>query len=79
MLWVLRVSNDASDDSWKVVDRRENNEDLKATYVTRNFPISDPPGEGFRFVRLRQTGKSHSGKDYLNLTSLELFGTLSPQ
>ena len=75
--WVLEVSNDASDGSWKVVDRRENNEDLKAKYVTRNFPISDPPGEGFRFVRLRQTGKNHTGNDGLRITSLEVFGTLS--
>ena len=77
--WVLEVSNDGSDDSWKVVDRRENNEDLNGKYLTHNFAISGSPSEGFRFVRLRQTGKTHDGDDYLVLTSLEVFGTLSPQ
>ena len=77
--WVLEVSNDGSDNSWKVVDRREDNFDLKAVYVTRHFAISDPPSEGFRFLRLRVTGKNHNRSDALWLTSLELFGTLSPQ
>ena len=77
--WVFEVSNDGSDSSWKVVDRRENNGDLNGDYLTRNFALSYPPGEGFRFVRLRQTGKNHGGNDYFLLTSLEVFGTLSPQ
>ena len=51
--WVLEVSNDASDDSWKVVDRRENNADLKAEYVTRNFAISDPQRSPERRLPLR--------------------------
>ena len=77
--WVLEVSNDGSDESWEVVDSRGENEDLNATHVTCNFTISARPGGGFRFVRLRQTGKNHGGYDYLDLTSLELFGTLSSQ
>ena len=77
--WVFEVSNDGRDDSWQVVDRRTDNFDLKANHVTRNFAISDPPRGSFRFVRLRLTGKSHAEDDYLFLTSLEVFGTLSPQ
>ena len=74
--WVLEVSNGGS---WTVVDRRENNEDLNGEYVTRNFALSAPPSGRFRFVRLRQTGKTHGGRDILILASLEVFGTLSPQ
>ena len=61
--WVLEVSNDGSEGSWKVVDRRENNSDLfsRNCPVTCNFEISAPPSGAFRFVRLRQTGKNHTG------------------
>ena len=75
--WVLEASNDGSEDSWAVVDSRENNSDLNSSYVIRNFAISAPPSEVFRFIRLRQTGKNHKGNDYLYLSALELFGALS--
>ena len=77
--WVLEASNDGTEGSWVVVDSRENNEDLKGEDVTHNFAISAPPSGSFRFVRLRQTGKNHNGANSLQLTSLELFGTLSPR
>ena len=75
--WALEVSNDG--EKWEAVDTRNNNEDLNAEYVTHNFAISAPPRGSFRFIRLRQTGKNHNGNDYLAITSLEVFGTLSPQ
>ena len=74
--WVLEVSNDGSDGSWTIVDRRENSNDLNAGRVTRNFAISTTPCGSFQFVRLRQIGKTHSDNYLLVLTSLELFGTL---
>ena len=63
--------------SWEVVDSRENNGDLNDYFMTRNFAISAPPSGAFRFVRLRQTGKNHSGDDCLAFQALELFGELS--
>ena len=74
--WVLEVSNDGRDGSWLIVDRRSDNYDLKARWVTHNFPVSQTYGS-FRFVRLRQTGKDHDGLDHLVLGALEVFGTLS--
>ena len=75
--WVLEVSNDGSESSWKVVDSRENNSDLNDRLVTRHFALSAPQSGAFRFVRLRQTGKNHCGDDELQLSALELFGALS--
>ena len=75
--WVLEVSNDGSEDSWVVVDSRENNNDLNGKLLTHNFAISTRLSGAFRFVRLRQTGKTHYGRDHLCLSALELFGTLS--
>ena len=74
--WVLEASKDGSKDSWEVVDSRENNEDLRGSWLTRNFTISSHLHETFRFVRLRQTGKNHAGDDILAISSLELFGAL---
>ena len=75
--WALQVSNDGQ--KWDVVDACDNNEDLNASYVTHNFTISTPPRGSFRFIRLRQTGRNHDGSNSLAITSLEVFGTLSPQ
>lgn len=72
--WVLEGSKDG--ESWTVLDQRENNSELNDKNVTRNFTISSNLGECFRFIRLRQTGKSHEGKNYIMISSFELFGSL---
>ena len=74
--WVIEGSNDGTENSWTEVDRREKNSDLKNPYATANFRIANVPSEGFRFLRLRQTGKDHRGYHFLVFCSLELFGTL---
>ena len=75
--WVLEVSNDASEGSWKVVDSREDNSDLNGEHLTRNFAISAPPSGSFRFVRFRMTGTDHYGGFWLKICAFELFGALS--
>ena len=72
--WVIEVSNDR--ESWTEIDHRDNNNDLNGSCVTVNFKISRVPSEGFRFFRLRQTGKNHRGDYRLTIGSLEIFGTL---
>ena len=74
--WVIEVSNDGTENSWLEIDRRDNNGDLNAANVTRNFKISNVPRESFKFIRLRQTGVNHNGCDYLIFHALEIFGTL---
>lgn len=73
--WVLEVSNDISAGQWKVVDSH-NNDSILSDLDVHNFQIRDPPPGGFRFVRLRQTGKNNGGNNGLALFSLEVFGTL---
>ena len=85
--WVLEVANDRSEGSWEVIDRRDNNMDLDMTETgsfsldesdpPHNFEISDPPHQGFHFVRLRLTGPNHSGNHQLCIASLEIFGTIA--
>ena len=74
--WVLEVSNEGREGSWKVVDRRNDNFSLRGPFVTHNFEISNPPRESFRYDRLRQTDKNHAGQDILGLSSFEVFGRL---
>ena len=74
--WVFEVSNDGSEGSWEVIDRRDGNKDMDGDFVTRNFQIGAPPREGYRFVRLRRT--EGDGREWrMDLTSLEIFGTLT--
>ena len=70
--WVLEVSNDRS--TWEVIDRRDDNEDLKEQYVARHFALNAPPSGLFRFVRFRLTAPNHSRYDIIDLTSFEIFG-----
>ena len=77
--WVLEGSNSGGEGSWKIIDRRDNSFDLNGPFVTRNFQISPPPNESFCFIRLRQTGNNHHGRELLALTSFEILGTLSEQ
>ena len=66
-----------SDDgkSWIAIDT-ESNDDLKGKLTVKTFPCGSPRSGFSRFVRLRQTGKSGCGYDYLMISELELFGTL---
>ena len=72
MLWVLRVSNDASEDSWEVGDRCDDNKDLNGRHVTDNFAVIAPPSGCSSFVHFR-TWKNRRAHDQLRLSSLEAF------
>ena len=78
--WVIEASNDGT--SWQIIDRRDDNDDLNGRNVTHNFEIQPTQtAQAYRYVRLRQTGPNHfPGTFYfVNLSSFELFGTLSSQ
>ena len=72
--WALEVSNDG--ENWKVIDSRENSNDLNDCIATENFKIRPRPCGSFRFVRLRMTGPNHFGDYSLHINSLEFFGDL---
>jgi hypothetical protein len=70
--WLVEGSLDGS--SWTEIDRRTDNQDFK-NITTASFAVSNRAE--FRFIRLTQTDKTHSGYDYLILFAVEFFGTLS--
>ena len=75
--WVFEVSNDGN--TWEIIDRRENSNDLNGSHMTHNFSISPEPLGRFRFVRLRLIGRNHAGGHRFHLDSVEVFGTLHKQ
>jgi hypothetical protein len=70
--WCLEVSGDCK--SWMEIHRCENNKDLNGQNQIGTYSV---PGEvRSRFVRLLQTGKTHSNCDCLVLSGFEFFGFL---
>ena len=74
--WIIEVSNDG--ESWIIIDRQDNH-DLNGPFLIVNFRLARIPSEGFRFFRLRQTGRNHwFWRDIFcfSVPALEIFGTL---
>lgn len=72
--WVLEVSNDGT--NWQEVDRKTNNSAMNDKHVIRNFRVANVPSDGFRYVRLQQTGPNHQNDNLMIFSSFEIFGTL---
>jgi hypothetical protein len=72
--WVVEVSDDGAD--WTPVDAQSKNGDLNSKGAVRTFAVRPDCPES-RYVRLRQTGPAHSGKNFLAICAFELFGSLS--
>jgi hypothetical protein len=70
--WMLEGSVDGTE--WVELDRQNNCRDVVGLNRSKTFSRS---GDGFfQLIRLRQTGKESSGSDYLQVSAIELFGTL---
>jgi hypothetical protein len=70
--WCLELSDDGNE--WTEVHRCTDNSDVKGNSIIGTYEVSK--SVKCRFVRLRQTGKNHSNRDYLQLSGLEIYGTL---
>lgn len=74
--WVIEGSNEGKE--WMVLDSHFDETCLDDKNVTHTFKIDDDlmPYNGYRYLRIRQTGKNTAGKNYLIFSALEYFGTL---
>jgi hypothetical protein len=72
--WVIEGWNDKEE--WIELDGQNDRSELTGTGCQKRFTVSHPCD--VRMIRLRQTGKSSSNQNYLNVRSLELFGDLWP-
>jgi hypothetical protein len=71
--WAVEDSDDGA--SWTEIDRRENNSDLNACLTLKTFAVLRPGS--FRRIRVRQTGPSHNGCNYLVLSAFKVFGAVA--
>jgi hypothetical protein len=75
--WMIESSLDG--ESWTEIDRKTDNcdfsrDNLFAPVKSASFSVSN--SAECRFIRLTQTGKTHSGRGILTLRAFEVFGTL---
>jgi hypothetical protein len=73
--WVLEGSTDCS--KWTILDTRRDTRELTGLGTVKTFSIADPCW--VRWIRIRQTGPNSTGNHYLNLKSLEFFGSMTTQ
>lgn len=70
--WVLEASKDRL--TWVALDTATNRTIFTSAGQWANFPLTN--SERYNYVRLRQTGPSHSGSNWFPISELELFGTV---
>jgi hypothetical protein len=70
--WVVETSTDG--ESWREVDRKEDNEKLNGESFTVTFAVAG--GQECRFIRLVNIGRNHWGHDRLYISGWEVFGSL---
>ena len=71
--WVIEASDDQQ--IWTEIDRHSNEDKLKGPDKIGSFVVQNNP-EFYRFVRLRQSGKSWSNHFSFGLKRFEFFGKI---
>lgn len=71
--WVIEGSNDSK--NWIIIDQQNSTNYLNGSQFWKLFKIPKKVSK-FRYIQLRQTGKTHHQNDYLFIENLELFGSL---
>jgi hypothetical protein len=73
--WVVEGSNNRDDNQWIELDRRDNINDLLRANGEVTFPIAH--SDWFRWIRVRQTGKTSANDDYLIVSAFDIFGLMN--
>jgi hypothetical protein len=73
--WVVEGSNNRDGNQWIELDRRDDIDDLSRANGEVTFPIAH--SDWFRWIRLRQTGKTSANSDYLIVSAFDIFGFMS--
>ena len=78
--WVIEGSNTGgdSDSEWTILDSHENDSTLQGKNFSYTFDTKtkESSKEGYRYLRIRQTGNCSSNNHYTTISALEYFGTL---
>lgn len=71
--WEIVGSNDLK--NWKQIDERHINE-WGGNYNEASYTVDDNNQQMFRYFQLRLKGKDSSNENYIDLSSIEFFGTI---
>ena len=75
--WCIEGSNNKTD--WVILDERRDEKSLDGSGKSSTFTMKksdDSKDEFYRYLRLRQTGRTTEGMNILNLSALEYFGSI---
>lgn len=71
--WDLQGSNDGI--NWKTIKRHTNDRSLHGQYAVASWPVQNCT-DGYRFLRVLQTGHNSSNHNFLALSGFEFYGWL---
>jgi hypothetical protein len=71
--WVIEGSNDCA--AWTELDHRSTR-DLLGRSLVKTYECQKASSTEFRYLRMRQTGRTSQNEHYLILTNMEFFGLL---
>lgn len=77
--WVVEGSDEnniENDESWTLIDKRENNSLLNKSGAIAVFDVSNSNKAFFRFVRIRMIGPNHTNTYVFGFAQIEFFGSL---
>jgi hypothetical protein len=73
--WQLEMSKDGA--TWEVLKTHQNDESLLEPGSTCTWQLEAPQdAQGWRHVRILQTGRNGTNKNYLSLSGFELYGSV---
>lgn len=72
--WIIEGSNDNK--NWDKIDEKINCDSLCGKSRIYAFSVQDNNDDEFRYIRMRQTGPTMKGKDFLLIDSIEFYGEL---
>jgi hypothetical protein len=71
--WHLQGSDDA--ENWAVLRRHTNDSSLSGKFESHSWPV-EGVSSPYRYFRILQTGHNSSGRNYLVLSGIEIYGEL---
>lgn len=74
--WNIEGSNTGNDKDWIVLDSQNNEQILNGVNLTHTFEIKSHNNNPYRYLRLRQIGKSMNGQKFFSISALEYYGLI---
>lgn len=76
--WVIEGSNSDDENKWTILDSHQKDATLEGQSFSYTFEIKSQHAvkDGYRYLRIKQTGPESSNTYYLSFSAIEFFGSL---